>query len=178
MLEPASAYASGGCPYFHGGKDHKPDGPDSVETTPMIIGGQPREAADGGTIDVTNPATGEPIGRIPHATAGDVADAVAAAGPDPASAVMYAVLLEKACRIQLMAAAAGGRSIWSSEEEVDAKRRTASQPFEKTYRYLMDKGARMHAAQLPADQAQSALTAQHQEARQSAIPRTPDLAPR
>lgn len=45
----------------------------------MIIGGQRREAADGGTLDATNPATGELIGMVPHATADDVADAVAAA---------------------------------------------------------------------------------------------------
>jgi len=70
------------------------------------------------------------------------------AGPDAATAVMYAVLLEKACRIQLMAAAASGPVQWSSDEEVAAKRAVAFQPFDKTFRYLVDKGARMHRAQL------------------------------
>jgi ribulose-5-phosphate 4-epimerase/fuculose-1-phosphate aldolase len=72
-----------------------------------------------------------------------------AAGPDPAAAVMYAVLLEKACRIQLMAAAAGGPKRWSDDAEITAKKQTAFQPFGKTYRYLVDCGARMHSGQLP-----------------------------
>jgi L-ribulose-5-phosphate 4-epimerase len=67
-----------------------------------------------------------------------------AAGADPAAAVMYAVLLEKACRIQLMAAAAGGPNHWSDDAEINAKKQTAFQPFAKTYRYLVDCGARLH----------------------------------
>lgn len=69
-----------------------------------------------------------------------------AAGRDIPSAVMYAVLLDRACRIQLMAAAAGGPRTWSSPEEVAAKRPVAFQPFEKTYRYLLSQGARLHRA--------------------------------
>lgn len=70
-----------------------------------------------------------------------------AAGPDVPSAVMYAVLLDRACSIQLQAAAAGGPAVWSSDEEVEEKRKIAFQPFEKTFRYLADVGARMHAEQ-------------------------------
>lgn len=43
-------------------------------------------------------------------------------GPDAASAVMYAVLLERACRTQLAALAAGGPQRWSDEEEVAFKK--------------------------------------------------------
>jgi ribulose-5-phosphate 4-epimerase/fuculose-1-phosphate aldolase len=44
------------------------------------------------------------------------------AGPDPATAVMYAVLLERACRTQLMAMAAGGPVTWSDAAETAFKR--------------------------------------------------------
>ncbi|MGW4370975.1 aldehyde dehydrogenase family protein [Nocardia takedensis] len=51
----------------------------SVETTPMRIGGSPRLASDGATIEAINPATGEVLRRFPDATAEDVDTAVAAA---------------------------------------------------------------------------------------------------
>jgi ribulose-5-phosphate 4-epimerase/fuculose-1-phosphate aldolase len=43
-------------------------------------------------------------------------------GPDVATAVMYAVLLERACRTQLLAMAAGGPAQWSDPEEAAFKR--------------------------------------------------------
>ena len=43
-------------------------------------------------------------------------------GPDPATAVMYAVLLERACRTQLLAMAAGGPVRWSDPTEAAFKR--------------------------------------------------------
>ena len=43
-------------------------------------------------------------------------------GPDVVSAVMGAVLLERACRTQIRALAAGGPQTWSSDEEALAKR--------------------------------------------------------
>lgn len=43
-------------------------------------------------------------------------------GPDVATAVLTAVFLEKACRMQLQAAATGRRLTWSSEDEATAKR--------------------------------------------------------
>jgi ribulose-5-phosphate 4-epimerase/fuculose-1-phosphate aldolase len=46
---------------------------------------------------------------------------LAVAGPDAAHAVMFAVLLERACRIQLTAMAAGGPQRWSDAEEVALK---------------------------------------------------------
>lgn len=45
-----------------------------------------------------------------------------AAGPDVETAVMYAVLLERACRTQLLAEAAGGPATWSDEAETMFKR--------------------------------------------------------
>ncbi|MEV4312415.1 class II aldolase/adducin family protein [Actinocrispum sp. NPDC049592] len=43
------------------------------------------------------------------------------AGPDVAHAVMYAVLLDRACRAQLTAIAAGGPKRWSDAEEITTK---------------------------------------------------------
>ncbi|MEU8798567.1 class II aldolase/adducin family protein [Spirillospora sp. NPDC048819] len=43
-------------------------------------------------------------------------------GPDAATAVMHAVLLERACRTQLLALAAGGPQVWSNEAEAAFKR--------------------------------------------------------
>ena len=42
----------------------------------MIIGGKRREAKDGGTIPIVNPATGQAIDTMPDATPSDVADAL------------------------------------------------------------------------------------------------------
>ncbi|WP_043453916.1 class II aldolase/adducin family protein [Streptomyces fulvoviolaceus] len=52
-------------------------------------------------------------------------------GPDAATAVMYAVLLERACRTQLMAAAAGGPHVWSSPEETEFKRNQVWNPAQR-----------------------------------------------
>jgi L-fuculose-phosphate aldolase len=46
----------------------------------------------------------------------------AVAGSDVATAVMYAVLLERACRTQLLAMAAGGPATWSDPGEAEFKR--------------------------------------------------------
>lgn len=43
-------------------------------------------------------------------------------GPDASTAVMYAVLLGRARKTQLMAAAAGGPHRWSDEAELPLKR--------------------------------------------------------
>jgi L-ribulose-5-phosphate 4-epimerase len=44
-------------------------------------------------------------------------------GPDAATAVMHAVLLERACHLHLMAASAGGPALWSDRDEVMRKRK-------------------------------------------------------
>ncbi|WP_413810776.1 class II aldolase/adducin family protein [Streptomyces sp. OE57] len=53
------------------------------------------------------------------------------AGPDAAAAVMYAVLLERACRTQLMAMAAGGPKVWSDDEEAVFKRDQVWNPTQR-----------------------------------------------
>ncbi|MGO2112076.1 MAG: aldehyde dehydrogenase family protein, partial [Pseudoclavibacter sp.] len=50
-----------------------------METTPTLIGGEFVTAKDGETIDATNPATGELIGRIPRLKRDDVTAAIDAA---------------------------------------------------------------------------------------------------
>ena len=47
---------------------------------------------------------------------------VVAVGPDLPSAVMTAVLLDRACRTQLIAMAAAPLALWGSEEDTVAKR--------------------------------------------------------
>jgi L-fuculose-phosphate aldolase len=47
---------------------------------------------------------------------------IVACGPDVVTAVMTAVLLERACRTNVRALAAGGPRTWSSDEEALAKR--------------------------------------------------------
>ncbi|OBB13041.1 ribulose phosphate epimerase [Mycolicibacterium setense] len=65
-------------------------------------------------------------------------------GPDPATAVMYAVLLERACRTQLLAMAAGGPARWSDPEEAAFKREQIWNPgqLDAGWQYLvrMSKG--------------------------------------
>ena len=60
-------------------------------------------------------------------------------GPDVATAVMTAVLLQRACRIQLTAMSAGGWATWSSDEEALAKRGHCYPPqlIEQAWAYLV-----------------------------------------
>ncbi len=48
--------------------------------TQLLIGGQWRDAADGRTIPVFNPATAKEIGQVAHATIADLDQALAAYG--------------------------------------------------------------------------------------------------
>jgi L-fuculose-phosphate aldolase len=79
----------------------------------------------------------------------DVADAVAArnaallvhhgivtCGADVVTAVITAVFLERACRMQIRAAAGGGPKTWSSDEEALAKREHVYS-FEQAWDYLV-----------------------------------------
>jgi L-fuculose-phosphate aldolase len=63
-------------------------------------------------------------------------------GPDPATAVMYAVLLERACRTQLMAMAAGGPVTWSDAAETAFKRDQVWNPaqLDAGWQYLIRVG--------------------------------------
>lgn len=60
-------------------------------------------------------------------------------GPDVATAVMYAVLLERACRTELDALAAGGAKVWSDERETAFKREQVWNPAQLRagYDYLV-----------------------------------------
>lgn len=68
------------------------------------------------------------LGRDVAATVGTrnamllVHHGIVTCGTDVVSAVMYAVFLERACRTNLRALAAGGPATWSSDEEALAKR--------------------------------------------------------
>jgi L-fuculose-phosphate aldolase len=66
------------------------------------------------------------------------------AGPDIATAVMYAVLLERACRAQLQALAAGDPKVWSDAEEAAFKRDQVWNPrqVQAGYQYLVRKAER------------------------------------
>jgi L-ribulose-5-phosphate 4-epimerase len=61
------------------------------------------------------------------------------AGPDAAAAVMYAVLLERACRTQLMAMAADDPKVWSDPAEVELKREQVWNPGQRQagWEYLL-----------------------------------------
>jgi ribulose-5-phosphate 4-epimerase/fuculose-1-phosphate aldolase len=65
----------------------------------------------------------------------------ATVGADPATAVMYAVLLERACRTQLMAMAANGPVSWSDPDEAAFKREQCwgRGQLEAGYQYLIRK---------------------------------------
>jgi len=62
-------------------------------------------------------------------------------GADAAAAVMYAVLLERACRTELLAAGAGGPRLWSDENETHFKREQVwNRPqLEAGWHYLLRK---------------------------------------
>jgi ribulose-5-phosphate 4-epimerase/fuculose-1-phosphate aldolase len=62
-------------------------------------------------------------------------------GPDVPTAVMTAVLLQRACRIQLQAMSAGGWATWSSDEEALSKRGHCYPPelLAQAWAYLLRK---------------------------------------
>lgn len=69
---------------------------------------------------------------------------VVACGPDVQTAVVTAITLEKACATNLLAYAAGGPKIWSSDQEALAKRERVAQPRSmlQTWNYLARKVSR------------------------------------
>jgi L-ribulose-5-phosphate 4-epimerase len=74
------------------------------------------------------------------------------AGPDAATAVMYAVLLERACRTQLMAMAAGDPRVWSTPAEAELKREQVWNPRQRQagWQYLIRTAERMLPSAAPA----------------------------
>jgi ribulose-5-phosphate 4-epimerase/fuculose-1-phosphate aldolase len=85
------------------------------------------------------------LGALVAETLGDhraiflVNHGVVTVGPDVATAVVTAVLLDRACKTQLMAMAAGGWSTWSSDEEALAKREHCYSPTQlaSAWEYLV-----------------------------------------
>lgn len=67
-------------------------------------------------------------------------------GPDIAAAVMYAVLLERACRTELDALAAGGPKVWTDPEETAFKREQVWNvtQLRAGYDYLVRTGSAQH----------------------------------
>jgi L-ribulose-5-phosphate 4-epimerase len=65
-------------------------------------------------------------------------------GTDIATAVMYSVLLERACRIELTALAAGGPKIWTNDDELAFKQDHLWTPaqLDAGFRYLVRSEAR------------------------------------
>lgn len=63
-------------------------------------------------------------------------------GPDIAAAVMYSVLLERACRTELAALAAGGPKVWTNEQETAEKRHEVwnAAQLEAGFQYLVRSG--------------------------------------
>lgn len=64
-------------------------------------------------------------------------------GKTLAAAVMHAALLDRACRVQLDAMSAGGPERWSSDEEVENKRKNlwTDRQLQAGYEYLVRKAA-------------------------------------
>jgi ribulose-5-phosphate 4-epimerase/fuculose-1-phosphate aldolase len=72
---------------------------------------------------------------------------VVVAGADVPTAVMSAVLLDRACRLQLQVEAAGGPRVWTSDEEALAKREMCwpHRQLDAGYRYLARRATRAEA---------------------------------
>ncbi|HWG64925.1 MAG TPA: class II aldolase/adducin family protein [Streptosporangiaceae bacterium] len=70
---------------------------------------------------------------------------VVAVGCDVPTAVMTAVLLDRACRLQLQLEASGGPRVWTSDEQALEKRQTAwpDRQLQAGYRYLARRAADM-----------------------------------
>ena len=66
-------------------------------------------------------------------------------GPDLATAVMRAMLLDRACAQQLRAMSAGGPALWSDDEELGLKQTEVWSPeqFRAGYDYLVRKAVRL-----------------------------------
>jgi ribulose-5-phosphate 4-epimerase/fuculose-1-phosphate aldolase len=96
--------------------------PISHDAGPFVCPQLPRFTETGALIDT--PRLGRALAeRLGEANGTLISNhGTATAGPDIEAAVMYAVLLERACHTQLMALAADGPERWSSEAETRFKR--------------------------------------------------------
>jgi ribulose-5-phosphate 4-epimerase/fuculose-1-phosphate aldolase len=71
---------------------------------------------------------------------------IVAVGPDAPAAVMTAVLLDRACRTQLTAMAAGPLRRWGGEQDTVAKRADvwSDRQMQAGWEYLLRRAARAH----------------------------------
>ena len=74
----------------------------TIETVPMVIGGEHRLATSGDTIETINPATGEPIARFPRSGKDEV-DAAAKAASAAFPAWKARPPLERAAGVRAIA---------------------------------------------------------------------------
>lgn len=109
-----------------------------------LFGGEdvPRFRRTGGLVRDTDlgDALADTVGRHPAALL--PSHGLVAAGETVAAAVMHAVLLDRACRTQLLASAAGPVRRWSDREEALAKQRECWPPgqLDAGWRYLVRRG--------------------------------------
>ena len=109
--------------------------------TSLLIGGKWREAADGRTLPVLNPATGREIGRVARAGIADLDDALAAAqrGFDVWRGVSAferrnimrlaaSLLRDRADEIAAVLTQEQGKPLPHAAGEHDHRRREAAQP--------------------------------------------------
>lgn len=110
--EAAVAFAATGMelrPLSHEGSLFSPPGPARYTVTGDLIRTREMGASVAETLGDRNAAL-----LVNHG--------IVTAGPDVATAVLTAIFLEKACRMQLLAAATGHDFSWSTDEEALAKR--------------------------------------------------------
>lgn len=86
---------------------------------------------------------------------------VVVVGPDVVTAVMSAILLDRACRLQLDAEAAGGPRVWTTDEEALEKRAACwpTRQLEAGWRYLLRQSALSDSALSDSALSESAGTA-------------------
>jgi L-fuculose-phosphate aldolase len=107
-----------------------PDVPRFTKTSDLIVD------------DAAGDDLAEAVGAGPGALM--VHHGIVTCGPDVAAAVVAALMLEKACETNLLAYAAGGPRIWSSDEDALAKRDRIARPgsIEQTWEYLVRRVSR------------------------------------
>ncbi|MQY06605.1 class II aldolase/adducin family protein [Actinomadura macrotermitis] len=104
----------------------------------------PRFTATGGLVRTPElgAALADTLGGAPAALMPK--HGLVAAGPSAQAAVMHAVLLDRACRVQLAAMAAGPVRVWSDAAEAAAKRAECwpAAQLDAGWEYLARKGAK------------------------------------
>ncbi|WP_372983742.1 class II aldolase/adducin family protein [Microbacterium sp.] len=118
--------------------------PLSHDAVPFTDPPLPRLTAVTGSL-ISTPGLGDAVADALGASNGILLPSHGAVtvGADTAAAVMYSVLLERACRTQLTALAAGGPKVWSDEQETARKRDEVwnEAQLDAGFAYLVRQGA-------------------------------------